>query len=104
MHATDIARLFPAGVVVCVAEPAMYRAELFPEEAVAVASAVTKRREEFAAGRAAARRALAALGVPAAPLPRGERRAAVWPKGFVGSITHCAGFCAAAAASDTIVL
>lgn len=44
------------------------------------------------------------LGVPAMPMPRGERRAAIWPKGFVGSITHCAGFCAAVAASDTTVL
>lgn len=104
MDATGLARLFPSGVVVCVAEPAMYRAELFPEEAAAVIGAVTKRREDFAAGRAAARRALAALGIPAAPLPRCERRSPVWPKGFVGSITHCAGFCAAVAASDATAL
>lgn len=99
-----IAQLFPAGAAVCVAEPAMYGAELFAEEAVAVVGAVAKRREEFAAGRAAARRALAMLGVPAVPLPRGERRAPVWPQGFVGSITHCVGFCAAVAAPDVAMV
>jgi len=71
---------------------------LFPEEEALVAAAVEKRRREFATGRDCARRALAALGLPPAPIPRGERGAPEWPPGVVGSITHCAGYRAAVAA------
>ena len=35
---------------------------------------------------------------PAAPILRGYRGAPLWPDGIVGSITHCAGYCAAAVA------
>ena len=56
------------------------------------------RAAEFRAGRACARRAMRALGLPDAPLLPDETRAPVWPAGVVGSITHCAGYCAAAAA------
>lgn len=71
---------------------------LHPQEALAVQNAVPKRREEFAAGRACARHALAALGCVAAPLPRGADRRPVWPEGITGSITHTQGYCAAAVA------
>ena len=99
MDESRIARLFPIEVAVCVADGAMYRESPHPEEATAVAGAVAKRRAEFAAGRAAARRALTRLGGPAVPLPRSERRGPVWPRGFIGSIAHCAGFCAAVVAA-----
>ena len=59
--------------------------------------AVPTRRAEFAAGRAAARAAMAALGLPPAPIPMGEDRAPVWPAGVTGSISHCAGACLAVA-------
>jgi 4'-phosphopantetheinyl transferase EntD len=59
---------------------------------------VANRVAEFAAGRVAARRALAALGVGPVVIPVGERRLPVWPTGVVGSITHCAGMVAAAVA------
>jgi 4'-phosphopantetheinyl transferase EntD len=59
---------------------------------------VDKRRREFITGRACARAALARLGLPAAPIPRGERGAPQWPAGVVGSITHCAGYRAGAVA------
>jgi 4'-phosphopantetheinyl transferase EntD len=72
-------------------------AELFAEEMESVGNAVQKRRREFATGRACARAALASLGVPALPILRGERGAPRWPNGFVGSITHCVGYRAAAA-------
>lgn len=52
---------------------------------------------EFAAGRHCARAALSALGRPGAELPRRGDRAPGWPAGTVGSITHCRGYCAAAA-------
>jgi 4'-phosphopantetheinyl transferase EntD len=77
-------------------------AALFPIEQAAVAKAVEKRRREFAGGRACAQRALADLGLPAAPVPAGARGEPLWPTGVVGSITHCAGYrgCAVARASD----
>jgi 4'-phosphopantetheinyl transferase EntD len=73
-------------------------APLFPGEAAAVAGAVDSRRREFATGRLCAREALRALGMPAAPLPRGDGGAPVWPPGVVGSVTHCAGYRGAAVA------
>src|SRR4051812_39625397 len=69
--------------------------DLYPIEADAVRGAVAGRVAEFAAGRVAARRALAALGVAPVALPVGARRMAEWPGGIVGSITHCAGLAAA---------
>ncbi len=71
---------------------------LFPIEAGAVERAVPSRRLEFARGRACARRALAAVGGAAGPIPVGPSREPVWPEGFVGAITHCDGMVAAVAA------
>ncbi|MDO9526794.1 MAG: 4'-phosphopantetheinyl transferase superfamily protein [Gemmobacter sp.] len=80
-------RLFPPGVEVAArsldSPPAPH-----PSEAPAVAGAVAARRAEFAAGRAAARDALMALGLPPAAIPMGEDRAPCWPRGTSGSITH----------------
>lgn len=75
---------------------------LYPEEALLVANSVDRRRHEFAAARACARRAMAALGLPPAPVLRGHRGMPLWPDGTVGSMTHCDGFRAAvlARASD----
>jgi enterobactin synthetase component D len=52
--------------------------------------AVAKRRAEFLAGRFAAQRALAALGIDALP-GRHEDGSPTWPASVVGSITHGAG-------------
>lgn len=71
---------------------------LFAPELAAIAKAVEKRRREFTTVRACARRALAALGVDRPPLVPGERGAPAWPPGVVGSMTHCAGYRAAAVA------
>ncbi len=71
---------------------------LFPVEAAQVAGAVDTRRREYATVRHCARQALAALGLPPVPLPRGERGAPCWPDGVVGSLTHCDGYRAAAVA------
>lgn len=73
-------------------------ATLFPEEEQQVAKAVEKRRREFTTARVCARRALAALGYPPAPILAGPKREPLWPAGVVGSITHCAGYRAAAVA------
>jgi len=69
---------------------------LFPAEAEAMARAVPDRRAEFAAGRRAARMALAAVGLPEVEIPVGPRRAPVWPEGVSGSITHDRGVALAA--------
>jgi 4'-phosphopantetheinyl transferase EntD len=71
---------------------------LLPAEAAVVRGAVPKRRREFAAVRRCARRALGTLGCPPAPLLPGLRGAPGWPAGVVGSMTHCAGYRAAAVA------
>ena len=73
-------------------------AGLFPEEREHIAQAVAKRRAEFAAVRRCARRALHDLGFPPVPILPGEQREPLWPAGVVGSMTHCAGYCAAAVA------
>jgi 4'-phosphopantetheinyl transferase EntD len=91
--------LFGAGVEVRVATAAMYAAPTLADEAAPLAGAVARRRAEFAAGRACAREALAALGVAAGPIPIGPGRDPVWPAGHVGAITHCEGLCAAVVAS-----
>ncbi|MEU7057630.1 4'-phosphopantetheinyl transferase superfamily protein [Streptomyces sp. NPDC046197] len=69
---------------------------LYPEEQALVAQAVDKRRREFAAVRACARRAMEKLGVPPQPVLSGDRGAPLWPRGLAGSMTHCDGYRAAA--------
>jgi 4'-phosphopantetheinyl transferase EntD len=71
---------------------------MLPAEVAAIANAVVKRRREFGTVRYCARRALASLGVPEAPLLPGPNREPLWPAGVVGSLTHCAGYRAAAVA------
>ena len=61
-------------------------------------NAVAKRRNEYAAGRILAHRAIATLGGPDGPILTDENRAPLWPAGITGSITHSTGYAAAAAA------
>jgi 4'-phosphopantetheinyl transferase EntD len=73
---------------------------LLPSEAQLLGPrTVTKRREEFTAGRSCARAALAMLGLPRMAILRGKQNEPLWPEGVVGSITHCKGYCAAVVAS-----
>ncbi|MFF3753638.1 4'-phosphopantetheinyl transferase [Streptomyces sp. NPDC002018] len=71
---------------------------LFPQERAHIARAVPKRQKEFTAVRILARRALHRLGQPPVPLLPSPRGAPQWPKGIVGSMTHCDGYRAAAVA------
>lgn len=71
-----------------------------PEE---MSRAVPARRREFTTVRWCARQALAGLGIGPVPILRGERGAPRWPAGVVGSMTHCAGYRAAAVARDSDV-
>jgi 4'-phosphopantetheinyl transferase EntD len=98
-----IERILPPGVRSAEAWADPAGAVLFPEEAALVARAVPRRRAEFAAVRHLARRELAGLGHPPAPILRGHRGAPVWPDGVVGSMTHCDGYRAAAVAPASVV-
>lgn len=93
-----IGEILPAGASSAEAFADPPDAALFPEEAAMMARAVDKRRREFTTGRSCARRALGGLGVAPAPILAGERGDPRWPPGIVGSITHCAGYRAAAVA------
>jgi 4'-phosphopantetheinyl transferase EntD len=71
---------------------------MFPAEVAVVVGAVAERRREFGTVRYCARKALRRIGVrPVAILPDSDR-APRWPAGVVGSMTHCAGYRAAAVA------
>ncbi len=96
----QLSSLFPAAARLAVAQPDV-NASLWPEEEDLVRHAVDKRRQEFALGRAAARQALAGLGVAAIAILRHEDRRPIWPQGFVGSITHCDSFCGAVVARES---
>jgi enterobactin synthetase component D / holo-[acyl-carrier protein] synthase len=71
-------------------------AVLFPEECAAIARASESRRREFATARSCARSAMARLGLPEVAVLPGPHGAPQWPEGVTGSITHCAGYRAAA--------
>jgi 4'-phosphopantetheinyl transferase EntD len=99
-----IEALFPDGVVTVETTEAGSEDALYPEERAGLGHAVAKRRREFAAGRACARRALARLELADAVLPIRPDRLPAWPAGIVGSITHCAGYCGVAAARQGAIL
>lgn len=93
-----LASLFPPGVAVAVElVGAVHDGALWPDELAGIAGAVPARRAEFSAGRIAARRCLVVLGRKPASLPIGGDRAAIWPQGVFGSISHGAGVVAAVA-------
>lgn len=98
---TVFTSLLPGGVVVAELYTASASAaDLLPDEAEVLTGrrVVEKRRLEFAAGRKAAHLALARLGLRPTAILTGSGREPLWPAGVVGSITHCSGYCAAAAA------
>jgi len=90
-----ITSLFARPVSVCIATPEMFVAPLWQKEMESIAHAIQKRRREFTAGRTAARCALLALGAKPGPIFVNSDRSPAWPSGFVGSISHCDGFCGA---------
>jgi 4'-phosphopantetheinyl transferase EntD len=99
-----IACLFPAAVRVVERRQPGDPEDLFPAEAAQVARAVPKRIQEFAAGRACARRALAELGADRVELLAGPDRQPLWRPDYVGTITHTDGYCAAAVAPTVSIL
>jgi 4'-phosphopantetheinyl transferase EntD len=93
-----IEALFTSPVAVEVATTSDYFAPIDIEEAPYAERMVERRRQEFAAGRACAHRALKRIDADFGPIRVAHRRDPVWPVGIVGSITHCEGFCAAVVA------
>jgi 4'-phosphopantetheinyl transferase EntD len=104
VEVTVIEEVLPARVVTAEAWADPPGAWLFPAEEAVLAHAADKRRREFATVRQCARAALGRIGVPPAPILPGERGAPGWPAGVVGSMTHCAGYRAAAVARASEML
>lgn len=95
-----LASLLPARFAVVETRADVPETTLFPSEREYVRDAVDGRRQEFATVRHCARRALDELGLPAEPIRPGPAGAPIWPRGVVGSMTHCEGYRAAALAED----
>jgi 4'-phosphopantetheinyl transferase EntD len=87
--------LFDVPVAVAVTEKQHEHPAAFGVEAAHVARAVPARQAEFAAGRAAVRAAMDALGMTVAPVVNGPDRAPVWPAGCIGSLSHGRALCVA---------
>ncbi|MFW2389232.1 MAG: 4'-phosphopantetheinyl transferase family protein [Polyangiales bacterium] len=80
-------------------DPHLGQGALLKAERPLVEGAAQTRVEQFTAGRVCSRAALGRFGVAATtPILRSEDRAPIWPKGFVGSISHTDCWCAAAVA------
>lgn len=99
-----IEKIMPAEVACVEAFDDPPGAVLYPEEEAVISRAVDKRRREFTTVRRCARQALSELGIPPAALLPGERGMPQWPPGVVGSMTHCAGYRAAAVAHSRDLL
>jgi 4'-phosphopantetheinyl transferase EntD len=99
-----IKRILPRFVAATATREELLHIELFPEEEGHIVSAVATRRREFMTGRACARMALRELGIAPMAIGRGKRGEPLWPAGVVGSITHCANYCACAVAKTTEVI
>ncbi|MEP7050027.1 MAG: 4'-phosphopantetheinyl transferase superfamily protein [Pseudomonadota bacterium] len=93
-----LSELFDSAVATVASDLSNDSVQVFPEEEALMLDAAEARRLEFRTGRACAHAALRALGLQPTPVLRGARREPLWPGGIVGSITHTAGFCAAAVA------
>ncbi|NLU81473.1 4'-phosphopantetheinyl transferase [Rhodococcus sp. HNM0569] len=93
-----IERILPSGVAAAELFEDPPGLEPHPLEAPLVARAVDKRKREFVGARHCAREAMARLGVEPGPVLRGDKGAPVWPRGVVGSLTHCDGYRAAVVA------
>jgi len=78
-------------------------AGLFPEEEKIIAHAAESRRREYAAVRSCAQACLGRLGYAPAPILPGVGGAPKWPAGLQGSMTHCAGYAAAAVGPLTLI-
>jgi 4'-phosphopantetheinyl transferase EntD len=93
-----MALLAPGSAAVAETFDARAAEALLDAEQALLAAAPERRQLDLARGRACARQALQKLGVGAVPILRGSDGEPLWPPEICGSITHCAGYCAAVAA------
>jgi len=64
-------------------------------ELALVQDAIPQRQREFSRGRFCAHEAIRRLGESASPILAEVSRNPIWPRGLLGSITHCKGYTAA---------
>jgi len=93
----------PSGFGAAVAPITERFAAAFAAEERLIDRAVDKRRNEFRAGRAVAREALAQIGCPPAAILAHPQRDPIWPAGFLGSITHSERLALALAAPSSLI-
>ncbi len=93
-----VEHLLGGDVAVAVTDPRVAHPDLMEGELPAVAGAIAARHREFAAGRAAVRRAMADLGLAPVAIPAAADRAPVWPDDVIGSISHSDTICIAVVA------
>ena len=98
-----IEEILPASVAAAESRTDPSGGHLYPEEQALILRAADQRRREFTTVRSCARAALAKLGLPPAPILRGEDGAPIWPAGVVGSMTHCTAYRAAVVARASAV-
>ena len=87
-----------SGIIIPIAD---YMDELHPSELEIICNTSKKRQLEFSTGRYCAKMALAKQGIGNFPIMRNENREPRWPKGVVGSISHCRDLCGAVTAKQT---
>lgn len=86
---TLVRPLFAKDIALAVTNPLADPPAPFAQETACLSpNAVVKRRREFAAGRAAAHRAMVQAGHRPVAIPVAKNRAPIWPEGLVGSISH----------------
>ncbi|SHL55834.1 4'-phosphopantetheinyl transferase EntD (siderophore biosynthesis) [Roseovarius marisflavi] len=95
MLVSALRAVLPPGVALGSADPTAPETGLWPGESAAMRRAIPSRRREFAAGRRAARDAMATFDVPGTAIFPGPDRAPIWPDGITGSISHGGGTCLA---------
>lgn len=92
----NMQELFPEPVITWCCRIQDYTDELFQNERSIVSKAIDKRRFEFSCGRVCARKALDRMGQKPVPILHDKNGRPVWPKGFVGSISHSSSWAGAA--------
>ena len=89
----------------CCISPYSNRASdaLHPREKPLLEGLCLKRIREFSMGRYLARKCFAAAGIPDGPVLMGQFREPLWPEAVCGTISHSAGFYAAAVADKGVL-
>lgn len=96
-----ITRMLPESVVASVGAIASASASLTPAESTSAARMSPGRLQEFTAGRGHAKSALEQLGLHSPEVAVRPDRAPLWPRGYVGSISHSGDLVLAVAARST---